>query len=214
MEQLERLNLIHLFTFYLAAMFFLSTVRRLQQYQDIAKIVFAAPGRWPRVLKKIKSNWIMFMTWTTLRPAGVAISMMLIQMVCSRLIWPLAELTPRELVGEWWMLFPIILLGSAMLGVDIYFLVSVGRIDSEETGKYLDEAEHWLKSWKTPLISTLTLGFVNPREIVDTEVKKALEDGKGMLQATLWWVSLQYALRVLFGLTLWLSWAFLPRGVS
>ena len=101
-----------------------------------------------------------------------------------------------------------------MLGVDIYFLVCVGKIDPEETGKYLDEAEHWLKSWKTPLISAFTLGYVNPREMVDIEVKKAMEDGRGMLQSTLWWVSLQSGLRTLFGLTVWISWAIHPSLAS
>ena len=42
------LNLIHLFTFYLAAVFLLSTVRRLRQYHDVAQLALAAPNRWPR----------------------------------------------------------------------------------------------------------------------------------------------------------------------
>ena len=44
------LNLIHLFTFYLAAVFTLSTGRRLRQYHDVAQLALAAPNRWPRVL--------------------------------------------------------------------------------------------------------------------------------------------------------------------
>ncbi|WP_020470909.1 hypothetical protein [Zavarzinella formosa] len=207
---MDRLNLIHLYTFYLAAMFLVSTVRRFQQYQDIAQIVFAAPGRWPRVLQQIKKHWIVFMTWTTLRPAGVAITLLLTQSVCSRLIWPQAAITLADFWAEWWMLIPVGAAGVAMLGVDGYFVLCVGTINPEETGRYLDEAEHWLKSWKAPLISTLTLGYLNPRVMVDTGVKKAMEDGKGLLQSALWWMSLQSGLRTFFGLLLWLSWAVHP----
>ena len=209
---MDSLNLIHLFTFYLAAMFFVSTMRRLQQYQDIARIVVAAPGRWPRVLQRIKKNWIVFMTWTTLRPAGLAIGLLLIQSVCSRLIWPRAAITLGDFRSEWWMLIPVGLAGLGMLAVDAYFLIAVGKIDPVETGKYLDEAEHWLRSWKAPLISTLTFGYINPKEMVDIEVKKAMEDGKGILHSSLWWISLQSGLRTLFGLTLWVAWAIRPAS--
>lgn len=201
------LNLINLFTFYLAVVFLLSTVRRFQQYQDVAQIVLAAPGRWPRVLQQIKKHWFVFLTWTTFRPLAVAVGLLLVQTICSRLIWPQAVLTPLDLLGELAMLGPLGIAAFAMVGVDAYFVYSVGVIDPVETGKYLDEAEHWLSSWKAPLISTLTLGYLNPRAIVDVEVKKALEDGRGMLQSNLWWLALQAGLRVVFGLVLWMAWA-------
>src|SRR5215212_5433257 len=38
MADVLRLNLIHLFTFYLAAAFGLSTLRRLRQYHDVAQL--------------------------------------------------------------------------------------------------------------------------------------------------------------------------------
>lgn len=201
------LNLLHLFTFYLAAMFVIGTMRRLQQYQEIARIVLAAPGRWPRVLQQIKKNWLIFATWTTFRPAAIAVGLLIVQTICSRLIWPQAAITVHELLDEWWMLIPIGLAAVGMVGVDVYFLYAVGAINSEEAGKYLDEAEHWLTSWKAPLISTVTFGFINPRAIVDTEVKKALEDGKGLLNSALWWMAAQTALRITYGLMLWISWA-------
>src|SRR5215211_2896131 len=84
------LNLIHLFTFYLAAVFLLSTLRRLRQYHDVAQLALAAPNRWPRVLRQLRGHWFMFMTWATLRPVAVALTLLLIQSVCSRLIWPTA----------------------------------------------------------------------------------------------------------------------------
>ena len=53
---MTQVNLIRLFDFYLAAMFLLSTMRRLSQYRSIAAIVFSAPGRWPRLLREMKQR--------------------------------------------------------------------------------------------------------------------------------------------------------------
>lgn len=194
--------------------FIASTLRRLSQYHDIGRLVASAPGRWPRVLKQIKSHGIMFCTWATLRPALIALLMLLIQAICSRVIWPQAHLTMRQLIEEWWM-WPLVAVSIlAMLSVDFYFLIRIGMFDRYETEKYLDEAEHWLTSWKTPLIRLATFGYLDPRKIVDTEVKKALEQGRGMLHSTLWWVSVQASCRLLCGLSLWLSWAVLPPRLS
>jgi hypothetical protein len=204
------LNLINLFTFYLAAVFLISTVRRLRQYHDVVHLAVAAPNRWPRVLEQLRGHWIMFLTWATLRPAAVALGLLLIQMICSRIIWPTANLTLRQLLDEWW-LTPVVLIAlAAMLAVDVYFIVSVGEVGRREAEIYLDEAEHWLTSWKAPVISLITLGYINPRQMVAVEVKKAVEEGRGLLTRTLWWVSAQAGLRTAYGLTLWVAWALHP----
>jgi hypothetical protein len=201
------LNLINLFTFYLAAVFLLSTVRRLRQYHDVVQLAVAAPNRWPRVLEQLRGHWIMFLTWATLRPAAVALGLLLIQMICSRLIWPAANLTLRDLLHDWW-LTPVVLTAlAAMLAVDVYFIVRVGDVGRRETETYLDEAEHWLTSWKAPVIQLVTLGYINPRQMVAVEVRKAVEEGRGLLHRTLWWVSAQAGLRTVYGLTLWVAWA-------
>jgi hypothetical protein len=210
MDGVLDLNLIHLFTFYLAAVFTISTVRRLRQYHDVAQLALAAPNRWPRVLEQLRGHWFMFLTWTTLRPVAVALGLLFIQMVCSRLIWPTAHLTLRELLAEWWLTPPVLIALAAMLAVDVYFIVRVGAIDRRETAEYLDEAEHWLTSWKGPVIQMVTLGYINPREMVSVEVKKAVEEGRGLLHRTLWWVSAQAGLRTLYGLLLWTAWAVHP----
>lgn len=207
MGEVLDLNLIHLFTFYLAAVFLLSTVRRLRQYHDVAQLALAAPNRWPRVLQQIKGHWIMFLTWTTLRPAGVAIGLLAAQVVCSRLIWPSANLSLRDLLDEWWMMPVVLAALTAMLAVDLYFIIRVGEVGREETTRYLDEAEHWLTSWKAPLIHAVTLGYINPRQMVYVEVKKAVEEGRGLLHWNLWWMSAQAGLRLLYGLLLWFAWA-------
>ncbi|HKB04255.1 MAG TPA: hypothetical protein VKD90_18670 [Gemmataceae bacterium] len=201
------LNLIHLFTFYLAAVFLLSTVRRLRQYHDVAQLALAAPNRWPRVLEQLRGHWIMFLTWATLRPAAVALGLLLIQMICSRLIWPSANLTLRGLLEEWWLTPFVLTTLAAMLAVDLYFIIRVGDVGRRETEIYLDEAEHWLTSWKAPVIHLVTLGYIDPRHMVAVEVKKAVEEGRGLLHRTLWWVSAQAGLRTLYGLTLWVAWA-------
>lgn len=206
------LNLIHLFTFYLAAVFLISTVRRLRQYHTVAQLAVAAPNRWPRVLEQLRGHWIMFLTWATLRPVAVALGLLVIQMICSRLIWPTAHLTLRDLLTEWWMTPPVLIALTAMLAVDLYFIIRVGAIDRLETEEYLDEAEHWLTSWKGPLIQMVTFGYINPRQMVYVEVRKAVEEGRGLLHRTLWWVSAQAGLRTLYGLLLWLAWAVHPGG--
>jgi len=206
------LNLIHLFTFYLAAVFLISTVRRLRQYHTVARLAVAAPNRWPRVMEQLRGHWIMFLTWATLRPVAVALGLLIIQMICSRLIWPTAHLTLRELLTEWWMTPPVLIALAAMLAVDLYFIVRVGAIDRIETEQYLDEAEHWLTSWKGPLIQMVTFGYINPRQMVYVEVRKAVEEGRGLLHRTLWWVSAQAGLRTLYGLLLWLAWAVHPAA--
>jgi hypothetical protein len=205
------LNLIRLFTFYLAVMFLLGTMRRYQQYHTIGSLAIGMPNRWPRVLTQIRKHRMMFITWAVLRPLILALMLIVANMICARLIFPQANLTTRDLLNEWWML-PILLPSLAgMIGVDIYFVIRVGQVDRRETEKYLDEAEHWLRSWKAPLVSVFTLGYINPRQMVDDEVRKALEQGKGLVSWALWWVSLQTGLRLLFGLLLWLAWAVHPE---
>jgi hypothetical protein len=207
MDGLLRMNLIPLFTFYLTAIFVVGTFRRLGQYRDAANLARSMPGRWPRVLQQIRKHWVMFLTWSTFRPAILAITLIVVQMVCSRVIWPQATITARDLGAEWWMPLLVGLSAAGMISVDLYFIIRVGQIDRKETERYLDEAEHWMTSWKAPVVRAVTFGYINPRKMVDTEVRKALEEGKGLLHRNLWWMSVQAGLRVLFGLCLWISWA-------
>lgn len=204
------INLIHLFTFYLASMFLIGTFRRVRQYHDVVQLALTFPNRWPKTLKQIHRHRMLFFTWATFRPAMLALALMLIQFICSRIIWPRATITPHDLLGEWWMLPFVGTTAGGMILVDLYGVIFVGTMNRRETEAYLDEAEHWLSSWKAPLISTLTLGFLNPRRIVDTEVQKALIEGGSLVQRSLWWVSMQMGLRIVCGLTLWIAWALLP----
>lgn len=206
MPESEPVNLIRVFDFYLALMFVISLVRRWEVYADAVRLLVAVRGRWPRLMSRLGEHGSLMLNGSFFRPAIAALLLTVMQMVCSRLVWPHAVLTGVGLRAEWWWL-PLILVPLVpMLAVDLYFVVRVGRFDRSETVKYLDQAETWL-GWRGPLVRVATLGMVDPRRMVDDEVKKSLEGIGTTVRSSLWWVSAQIALRVLFGLTLWTVWA-------
>ena len=209
MSQLKDVNLINLFGFYLAAMFLLGTMRRFGQYRAIGGILVAAPGRWPRLLKVMNEHRAIFLTWSTLRPAALALLLCVIHLIASRVVWPRAQLTVVHLLDSWALLPLLFAAGIPMLAVDVYFLVRVGRIDQPETEKYLDMAESWLTGWKATAVRVVTFGRIDPRRKVSEEVQKALTAISNLINRNLYWMSLQVGLRVVFGLTLWLTWAVL-----
>jgi len=214
MSHMADFNLINLFGFYLAAMFFLGTLRRFSQYRTIGGIVVAASGRWPKLLKVMKEHRAIFLTWSTLRPAALALLLCIVHVVASRAIWPHAHLTVRSLFDSWAIPPLIFLTLVPMLGVDIYFLFRVGRIDRAETEKHLDLAESWLTSWKAGAIRAITFGFIDPRARVSQEVRKALTAISDIINRNLYWMSLQVGLRIVFGLTLWLTWAWFAHSAG
>jgi hypothetical protein len=209
MSRLANLNLIDLFGFYLAAMFLLGTWRRLSQYRALGALLVSAPGRWPRLLKEMREHRAIFFTWSTLRPAVLALALTVIHVIASRVIWPRAHLTAVHVFDSWITFVLLLVTVLPMLAVDAYFLIRVGRIDRAETEKYLDQAEYWLTGWKAPVVRIVTFGYVDPRSIVSAEVQKALISISDLINRNLYWMSLQIGLRVVFGLTLWLVWAYL-----
>jgi hypothetical protein len=56
-------------------------------------------------------------------------------------------------------------------------------------------------------VKVFTFGYINPRQMVAVEVRKALVEASRLLNSTLWWVSAQVGLRIVFGLSLWLTYA-------
>lgn len=202
------MNLIHLFDVYLAVMFLLSTYRRLGQYRTAVGLVLAVPGRWPKLFMMMKQHRMLFLTWRTFLPGILALALLAGNAVASRLVWPQAHLVPADLLRGWLFLPFVLATGLSMLAIDGYFIFRVGKIDKAETEKYFDQAEHWLKTWKAPVVRFMTFGFVNPRQMVAVEVHKAMIDATELVNRSLWWVSAQTAARVAFGLALWLTWAF------
>ncbi len=208
MTALWDLNLIRFFDFYLAVAFLASTAMRLRQYEAVLHLVRAVPQRWPNLLRLIKEHHGIFLTWATLLPAALALALYLLHTLACRLIWPHATLTVYAL----WELRPavpvVLLLGIAMLSVDLYATFRVGQIDRRLLESSFDQAEYWLRYWVAPVVHVFTLGYINPRRMVAVEVRKALLDASRLLNSTLWWVSGQVGLRIAFGLSVWLTYAF------
>jgi hypothetical protein len=212
MSDLSGLSLIHFFDFYVVFFFIAGTIRRVNQYRHFTGLVFSMPGRWPRLLKLLQEHWTLFVTWSTILPGLMALALSLVQLLASRLVWPHAGrpphgLTAGRLAEHPTALVVIALLGLAMLALDLYGVLVVGQIDRRETEQYFDQAEYWLRSSAAVVVRVVTLGFINPRRMVVVEVRKALVDASQLLNATLWWVTAQLGLRLVFGLSLWLTWA-------
>src|SRR5437879_4083499 len=151
MSALGDLNLIHFLDFYLAFYFFAATLRRIGQYQSIAGLVFGVPGRWPRLFKLVKAHRAVFLTWSTVLPALLALALSVTQLLASRGLWPEAGkppngLTLARLLEHWPALLVVVPLGIAMVAVDLYGVIAVGTIDRGELEKYFDQAEYWLRS--------------------------------------------------------------------
>jgi hypothetical protein len=187
-------------------MFVISLVRRWDVYVNAIRLLISVRGRWPKLIARLSEHSSLILNRAFFRPALLAFGLTLVQLVASRVIFPQATLTGEQLQTEWWWVLLIVVPLVPMVLDDIYFVICVGKIDHDETVKYFDQAETWL-GWKGPLVRVLTLGVVNPQQMVDEEVKKNLTEYQSTLQASLWWVSLQIGLRLLFGLTLWAVWA-------
>lgn len=206
------LNLIRLFDFYLALMFLISTVLRVQQYRAILDLVRKVPGRWPRLFDLVKQHRGIFLTGSTLAPAALALVLLAIQMFASRRVWPEAGeppygLTLSRLLEHHLAAVIVAACMLTMLAVDLYATFAVGDFNHRELEKYFDQAEYWLTWWRAPVVRVFTLGYINPRQMVHTEVRSSLVSASQLLNSTLWWVSLQTGLRILSGLALWLTYA-------
>lgn len=205
------LNLIHFLDFYFSFFFLANTMRRWRQYHAIARLVLATPGRWPRLLQLIQQNKAIVLSWTTFLPGLLALALSMLQILASRLVWPEAGVPPHGLTVErlaehWHFLVVVIPLFVAVLWLDLYSLFFVAAVDRTEVEKYFDQAEYWLRSGTAHIVRIFTLGYINPRNMVTVEVRKALHQFSMLLHTTFSWVIMQTGLRLLFGLSLWLVW--------
>ncbi len=207
MSRLAHLDLIRFLDFYLMFMFLAGTVRRISQYLSIGRLVVAGPGRWPRLLDLVRQHRMVFLTWSTVLPALLALLLSVVQLIASREIWPQARLNAGELALHVWALALVVPLGLGMLAVDVYGIAVVGAVDRALMERYFDQAEYWLRSRTATVVRVFTLGYVNPRRMVAIEVQKALVEASRLLNTTLWWVTMQVGLRIAFGLSLWMTWA-------
>src|SRR5262245_52928822 len=179
-------DLIHLFNFYLALMFMLSLVLRVGQYASFYRIARAFPDRWPKLLQEIKEHRAIFLTLGNLLPALTALVLCALNMLACRLVWPQAQLTISRLLELCLALPLVLLLGGAMLALDIYATLWVTEVNRAEVEKYFDQAEFWLKSWAAPVVRVFTFGRINPRRMVNVEVRNALIEVSRSVNVTMW----------------------------
>ena len=209
MAWLLNLDLIRFFDFYLAVIFLLSTYRRVGQYRAVAGLALRAPGRWPKLFQLIKEHRTILLTWQFALPSVLAFTLVAVQLLASRYFWHQASLTVSEVIARPFAWPVLALFGSTMLAVDVYCTAVAGEVDRKETEKYFDEAEHWLRSWKAPVVHFFTLGRISPRQMVAAEVQKALLEASTLINSSMWWVTAQMGLRIAFGLALWVTYAVL-----
>jgi hypothetical protein len=208
MAWLSDVRVIRFFSFYLTVMFVVSTFLRLRQYQAMVGLVRALPQRYPNLLKVLRQHSGIFLNSATVRPVLFVLLLLITNTVACHWIWPTADEFKAVDLYNIWPVLPVVLLsGLSMLAFDVYTTSQVGVIDRPAMEKYFDQAEFWLRSWRAPVVSIVTFGFVDPRKIVNAEVSKALLAATELLNRTLWWVSLQTGLRIAFGLSLWASYA-------
>lgn len=198
------INLIRVFDFYVTVMFLISLLRRWDVYLDAIKLLVGVRGRWPKLMGRLREHQSLLLNWSFFRPAILALALTVLQLVVSRVIYPQAVVT-FAILDAWWWYAAIFVTMVPMVAVDLYFIIRVAKFDRDAAEKQLDDAEGWLGG-KGRLVRIFTFGIVNPSKMVDTELKKGLETARASLNASLWWVSLQIALRMAFGLTLWTVW--------
>ena len=208
MYWLLELRPIRFFSFYLALVFILGIGRRWQQYRTILGLVVRMRSRWPNLAHLVLAHRHIFLTWETLRPLLLVAGLMLANTLASVYIWPSTDqFRVADLLDVWPALIPVVITGTALVAFDIYGMLLVSRIEQATIEQHLDQAEYWLRGWKAPVVRVLSLGYVNPRQMVTREVRAALESTAQMLNATLWWATIQTGFRIAFGLSLWMSYA-------
>lgn len=205
---MAELNLIRLFDFYLAAMLLLSVYRRRAVYADGLRLFWSTAVRRRKLVGTLSAYTDELLTASVLRPVLLAVGLIAIQMICSRVLWPHANLVIGDVLDSWWQTLLVAVAFVPMFAVDLYFLIRVGRFNRQETEKYLDQAEDWLGSWKGTAVRVATLGYINPTRMVHDQVRQGLRDIGAVVGWVMNWVAVQVACRTAFGLTVWLLWVF------
>jgi hypothetical protein len=202
---LEAVNLIRLFDLYLVLMMCISLWRRWRVYADAIRLGWSTFRTRKKLLGRVGTQVQALFTRSVVIPLAVVAVLTVVQWVCSRLIWPHAVVPLGDVGTSWWKVLLVFVAMLPMIGVDVYFLVKVGKFDHNSTAEYLDYAERWL-GWRGRAVRVATAGVVNPTKIVDAEVKKSLEYLGQTASWAMWWTSVQSVLRVTFGLLVWVLW--------
>ncbi len=208
MSRLASVNLIGLFDLYLIFTFLLSVLVRYRQYQTMLGLILSVPGRWPKLFQLASQHRTLFVNWSILLPVILTFGAMLVHTVLYYAVSYQARVTPRDLGQHWFSLGAVVAFGGCMLVLDYDAIFNVGQIDRADLEKNLDQAEYWLRSWVSSAVRTVTFGYVDPRRMVDEEVRKAMSSLTTEFHKMMWMWTLQLAVRLAFGLSLWLTWLF------
>src|SRR5262245_5464932 len=103
----QPLNLIRVFDFYLVLMFILSFLRRWDVYWNAIRLLISVRGRWPKLLDRLADHKSLLLNWSFFRPAILAFILSVVQLICSRWIFPQAVITAPQLQQEWWLVLII-----------------------------------------------------------------------------------------------------------
>ncbi|MDB5313423.1 MAG: hypothetical protein JWO38_7625 [Gemmataceae bacterium] len=205
------LNLIEVFSYYLALVFVVGTALRARNYRAMIGLIYQSSDRWPKLRVLAKSHRGLFLRWPTVLPVAATLALTLVNAWASNFVWVDARVTPGDLWSHPVGLAAVIIAGGLMGFLDFKAVFLFGRFDRPALEAVLDRAEHWLGSWKAPAVRFLSFGLIHPRRIVGEQVRQALVEASESINGQLWYLSLQIATRIAFGLAMWITWA-VARG--
>jgi hypothetical protein len=203
------IHLIRLFNFYLTFFFIVTTILNIRDYRHMVELAQSLPGRWPRLFELLKHHSHIFLTWRLATPFLTSLGLLVVQLLVTRVIAPAADhqLTVHYLLPIWPVLPFLIATATVMIVIDVYASWPTTPFERPAIEKHFDQAEFWLKAWTAPVVRVMSLGYINPRQLVTAEVRTALLDASNLLTRTLWWTAWQATARIVFGLSLWLTYA-------
>jgi hypothetical protein len=202
----SQINLINVFSYYITIAFIVGTVLRWRNYRAMLKIIVSFQGRWPKLLRLVSEHREVFWQWPTILPAACTLFLMTVHLLASWLIWSQARVTPADLVDHLWSLALITLMAGLMLLFDGRIIFQVTHFDRLALESDFDRAEHWLGTWKAPAVKVLTFGFINPRKMVNDQVRSALIKANEIVNGQFWLWAFQFVVRLAFGLAVWIAW--------
>lgn len=207
--ELSAINLMASYERYLVLTFVLSLMLRFRQYHTNVRFAWAVPQQWPNVLAIIKKHSNIFLTWTTLLPVAITFGILLMHTVCYRLIWSEAIVTPDGLRQHPLVLAFLLPVSLWMICLDLGTLFRSSQLDFAEIEKNLSKGEFALTSRALSALRLASLGFFNPRKLVENRVADSLHGVRLALLAQLRRWSFHTAVRITFGFLLWFAYAYL-----
>jgi hypothetical protein len=212
--ELDSINLMISYERYLMLTFVLSLLLRFRQYHTNVRFAWAFPQQWPNVLEVIKKHSSIFLRWTTLLPVAITLGILLMHTVCYRLIWSEAVVTPQGLRQDLVVAVFLIPVSLWMICLDLTTLFRASQLDFSEIEKNLSKGEFALTSRALSALRFASLGFFNPRKLVETRVADSLHGVRLALLAQLRRWSFHTAVRITFGFLLWFGYGHLTGHIS